>query len=81
EARLTELESSWVGRALRLQLDLDEREPMLNSLWPHTHNSFNSSVYSPTVSSLDPNQRWSIIDQLRMGIRAIELDLHPSPDR
>ena len=81
EARLAAFEQSWVHRALRLQSDLDEHEPMLNSLWPHSHNTANSSAYSPTVSSLDPNQRWRIVDQLRMGIRAIELDLHPSPDR
>ena len=79
-ARLAAFEQSWVHRALRLQSQLDAREPMLNSLWPHTHNSANSTAYAPSVSSLDPNQRWSILDQLRMGARAIELDLHPSPD-
>ena len=79
EARLAAFEQSWVGRALRLQWRLDENEPMRNTLWPHTHNSYNSTAYSPAVSNLDPNQRWSILDQLRMGIRAIELDLHPAP--
>jgi hypothetical protein len=80
EARLVAFEQSWVGRALGLQRQLDEHEPLRNTLWPHTHNSYNSTAYAPTVSGLDPNQRWSILDQLRMGIRAIELDLHPSPD-
>lgn len=80
-SRLDAFEQSWVHRALRLQSRLDEAEPLRNSLWPHTHNSYNSTAYEPTLSGLDPNQRWSILDQLRMGIRAIELDLHPSPAR
>jgi hypothetical protein len=62
-----------------LQSQLDRDEPLLNTLWPHTHNSFNSTAYAPSVSNLDPNQRWSILDQLRMGARAIEFDLHPAP--
>jgi len=78
-AVLADYERGWVHRALRLQSRLDEEEPLLNSLWPHSHNSANSTAYAPSVSSLDPNQRWSILDQLRMGIRAVELDLHPGP--
>lgn len=78
-AVLAAYERGWVHRALRLQSRLDLAEPLLNSLWPHSHNSANSTAYAPSVSSLDPNQRWSILDQLRMGIRAIELDLHPAP--
>ncbi|MDP1818719.1 MAG: hypothetical protein Q8K58_02350 [Acidimicrobiales bacterium] len=78
-AVLARYESGWVHRALRLQSRLDEARPLVNSLWPHSHNSANSTAYAPSVSSLDPNQRWSILDQLRMGIRAIELDLHPGP--
>lgn len=80
-AVLAEYERGWVHRALRLQSRLDEDEPLLNSLWPHSHNTANSTAYAPSVSTLDPNQRWSILDQLRMGIRAIELDLHPGPGR
>lgn len=76
---LAAYERGWVHRALRLQSRLDEAEPLVNSLWPHSHNSANSTAYAPSVSTLDPNQRWSILDQLRMGIRAIELDLHPAP--
>src|SRR5688572_20308298 len=43
-ARLAAYEQGWVHRALRLQSRLDEAEPMRNSLWPHTHNSYNSSA-------------------------------------
>lgn len=81
EARLAEFEAGWVHRALRLQSRLDEHEPLRNTLWPHTHNSANSTAYAPSLSMLDPNQHWSILDQLRMGVRAIELDLHPDASR
>ena len=92
EARIAAYEDSWVHRALTLQRGLDESAPLWEEQLPHTHNSFNASSYSiPTDGSLpsyyatltnqDPNQVYSITDQLRMDIRAIEIDLHwvPSP--
>lgn len=69
-------QDSWVHRALRLQELLDRSEPLVNSLVPHTHNSSNATAYAATVTTFDPNQRYSIFDQLRMDIRGIELDLH-----
>ena len=72
-------ESSWTPRALALQRGLDDGVPMLNELWVHTHNSFNAEAYSPTLSGLDPNHVYSITDQLRMGVRAIEIDVHWAP--
>jgi hypothetical protein len=65
-----------VHRALRLQSRLDEDQPLRLSLVPHTHNSGNATAYRPTLSTADPNQRYTVFDQLRMGIRGIELDLH-----
>lgn len=41
-----------------------------------THNSYNAQAYLPTVSNQDPNQWYSLTDQLRMDMRAIELDVH-----
>jgi hypothetical protein len=92
EARIAAYEDSWVHRALTLQRGLDQAAPFWEEQIPHTHNSFNASSYSiPTDGSLpsyyatltnqDPNQVYSITDQLRMDIRAIEIDLHwvPSP--
>lgn len=76
-ALVTAFADSWAGRALRLQEHLDDDQPLRNVLIPSTHNSFNAGVYAPNVSNLDPNQRYSIFDQLRMGIRGIELDVHP----
>ena len=55
------------------------RPPPLNDgLMLHTHNSFNSSAYAPSLTNLDPNQLYTIRDQLRMDIRGVELDLHPA---
>jgi hypothetical protein len=79
EARMVDYENSWVHRALTLQRQLDDKAPFLRELFPHTHNSFNSSAYMLTVTQSDPNQLYSMRDQLRMDIRAIEMDLHPQP--
>jgi hypothetical protein len=78
---VTAFEHGWVPRALRLQGRLDEDQPLRNELIPHTHNSFNAPQYGPTLTTSDPNHRYSLTDQLRMGIRGIELDVHwlPSP--
>jgi hypothetical protein len=92
EARIAAYEDSWVHRALTLQRGLDEAAPFWEEQIPHTHNSFNASSYSipldgslpsyyATLTNQDPNQAYSITDQLRMDIRAIEIDVHwvPSP--
>lgn len=76
---IDDFEGTWVHRALRLQERLDRGEPLRNSFVPHTHNSYNATAYAPAVSNIDPNQRYTVLDQLRMGIRGIELDLHWVP--
>jgi len=91
-AQITAYGASWVHRALTLQRDLSATAPLIEDQLPHTHNTFNSSAYAlpangsapsyyPTLTNQDPNQAYSISDQLDMDIRAIELDLHwvPSP--
>jgi hypothetical protein len=81
EASIAAYEGSWTHRALTLQRDLDAGVPLLRALVPHTHNSFNSAAYLPTVSGSDPNQAVSMADQLRLDMRGIEIDVHwaPSP--
>lgn len=69
-------EKSPLARALALQRALDDDEPLHEELWAHTHNSYNADAYEQTFYGLDPNQLYSITDQLRMGIRAIEIDIH-----
>jgi hypothetical protein len=81
EAAMAAYEQSWTHRALTLQRDLDAGVPLQRSLVPHTHNSFNSAAYRPTLSGSDPNQAVSLTDQLRLDMRGIEIDVHwvPSP--
>jgi hypothetical protein len=88
ETQMKTYESSWVHRALSLQRGLDDAAPLAEEQLPHTHNSFNASSYKlgstsyyPTLTNQDPNQVYSLTDQLRMDIRAVEIDVHwvPSP--
>jgi hypothetical protein len=74
--RVAAHERSWLARALALQRGLDDDNPLHEELWTHTHNSYNADVYPLTIYGLDRNQIYSVTDQLRMGIRAVELDLH-----
>jgi hypothetical protein len=78
-AAVSTFEHGWVPRALRLQGLLDEDQPIADELIPHTHNSFNAAQYGPSLTTSDPNQRYTMTDQLRMGIRAIEMDVHWLP--
>lgn len=78
EADVERYEASWVHRAIGLQRALDEDVPLRDELLPHTHNSFNSEAYTPTLSRLDHNQLLSLTDQLRLDMRAIEIDVHRS---
>lgn len=80
EAAMREFESSWLARALALQRDLDRQVPLTEAMLTHTHNSANSTAYDPTLSSTDANQVLSLTDQLRLGVRAIEIDVHWTPN-
>jgi hypothetical protein len=79
EAAMAEFEASWLARALALQRDLDRDVPLVQALLPHTHNSGNAASYDPSLSAADANQVVSVTDQLRLGMRAIELDVHWAP--
>lgn len=71
---------SWTDRALRLQYELAGDMPMRNAPWVGTHNSFNAvAEMGPTLSDLDSNQQLTIVDQLRLGVRSLELDVHWFP--
>jgi hypothetical protein len=78
-AAVAAFESGWVARALALQGRLDWDRPLRDALIPHTHNSFNWPGHGPSLTTLDPNQRYSLTDQLRLGFRALELDIHWLP--
>lgn len=78
-ARMADYAASWVPRALALQRGLAAGHPLMEEQILHTHNSFNSSSYSPTLTNQDANQVYGLTDQLDMGIRFLELDLHWVP--
>lgn len=73
---IANFQSSWAGKALAMQRDLDLHEPMSQNNILGTHNTYNSEVYRDVDSYLDPQQKHSIYDQLRLGARFIELDAH-----
>jgi hypothetical protein len=71
---------SWVDRALRAQYELGNDVGLRNAPWVGTHNSFNSTAeMGPTLSDTDANQQLSLIDQLRIDVRSLELDVHWFP--
>jgi hypothetical protein len=90
ESQITAFRRSWVYRALTLQEALSYRAPLYEEQIPGTHNSFNASSYAvplngqpadytPSLTNQDPNQVYSITDQLQLGIRGLEIDLHWVP--
>lgn len=76
---VNEFQSSWEARALALQRQLDNDAPLVRATFLATHNSYNAAAYTWANRYIDPNQVHSIYDQLRMGIRALELDVHSFP--
>ncbi len=67
---------TWEYKALQLQSKIDLYAPMGKSSFITTHNSYNAGVYSQNGSYIDPNQQISLYDQLQIGVRALELDVH-----
>jgi hypothetical protein len=67
---------SWTHRALTLQRELGGAVPFVDAPWIGTHNSFNSTSESPTVSHADSNQQLTLGQQLDLDVRSLELDLH-----
>ena len=61
----------------RFQYALGDGLPLRDAPWIGTHNSFNSATeMGPTLSDSDPNQQLSLVDQLRLDVRSLELDVH-----
>jgi hypothetical protein len=70
---------TWLHRTAAFQYRLADGLPLLRSQWLGTHNSFNSPADSPTLSHTDSNQQLSLVQQLDLDVRALELDLHFIP--
>ena len=80
EAAVAEYLASWTHRALAFQHALGDSVPLRNAQWVGTHNSFNSiEEMGPTVSVMDSNQQLSLVQQLDVDVRSLELDLHTFP--
>jgi hypothetical protein len=73
-------EASWLGQTLELQHRLGDALPLRDAMWVGTHNSFNTVANNPpSISNNDSNQHVSLVDQLRLGVRGIEIDIHWMP--
>lgn len=72
-------EGGFTHRALAFQSALADDLPLSNAPWVGTHNSYNSPSELPTISHTDSNQQLSTTDQLRMGVRSLEIDVHWFP--
>ena len=68
--------AAWTSEALTIQRQLDVDAPLRNVQWFYTHNSYNSGAYSRGLTYIDPNQLLSIPEQLQLGVRALEFDVH-----
>ena len=73
---IADFQNSWAGKALAHQRNLDVNSPMINNNILGSHNTYNSEVYRNAFRYIDPQQKHSIYDQLRIGARFIELDAH-----
>jgi hypothetical protein len=80
EAAIQAFEGSWTARTLAFQHHLAGDVGMLDATWLGTHNSYNSQAeVGPSLSATDSNQELTSVDQLRVGVRSLELDLHWFP--
>ena len=76
QASVDAYRSSWVHRALEFQYELAHDVPFRDTPWIGTHNSFNSTSETPTLSHTDSNQQLSLADQLDIDMRSLEIDVH-----
>lgn len=76
EAALASYERSLTHRQLQLQFHLADDVPFARAPWLGTHNSFNTTTRTATLSGLDSNQQLSLTDQLRSDMRSLEVDAH-----
>ena len=80
ETAIEAYEKSWTHRTLAFQYSLANDVGMVNAPWLGTHNSFNSiAQQGPALSTTDANQQLTLVDQLRMDMRSLELDVHWFP--
>lgn len=69
---------SWYKVALEFQQKLQLDTPINKANFLYSHNAYNAEAYQQfgNIRYQFPNHKYSIKDQLRMGIRMVELDVH-----
>ncbi|WP_420588696.1 ricin-type beta-trefoil lectin domain protein [Bacterioplanoides sp.] len=67
-------QQTWAYQAYQKQDLLDNAAPIAQGYNSSSHNAFNSSAYGSIY--IDPNHSLSIVEQLDIGVRALELDVH-----
>ncbi|WDE08535.1 hypothetical protein SG34_031935 [Thalassomonas viridans] len=78
DPRVTAYRDRWAWKALHMQQRLALNTPLTEISSLASHNTYNSKVYQFKGAYADPNHKLSIYDQLRLGVEAIELDMHYS---
>lgn len=70
-----------LSRTLAFERRLGDVLPLADAPVAGTHNAFNSTSEPTTVSHTDSNQQLTMTEQLDLGMRSLELDVHwiPSP--
>src|SRR4051794_24805127 len=77
EADVSGWSGTWTHRALAFQYALGNGLGLRDAPWVGTHNSFNSiAEMGNTLSDTDANQQLSLLDQLAIDVRSLELDVH-----
>lgn len=80
EAAIEDYQKSWTHRTIAFQYSLANDVGFVNAPWLGTHNSFNSiAEVGPALSPVDSNQQLTLTDQLRIDMRALEIDVHWFP--
>ena len=70
-------QDAWLTNSLELQHRLGDALPWTDAMWVGTHNSFNTIDNTPpSLSNTDSNQHLSLVNQLNLGVRGIEIDVH-----
>lgn len=75
---IDDFSNSWTGKTLRLQSQIDRHSAISTNNILGSHNSYNSSEYADDgyPRYLDPQQKHTLKEQLRLGARFLELDVH-----
>jgi hypothetical protein len=77
EQAIARFEGSKTHEALVFQHRLGDDVGMADAPWAATHNSYNSiDEMGPALSTTDSNHQIGMVEQLRIGIRSLEIDIH-----